>query len=151
MSGITVTPSVFTAIIQDGNVLLIRRFKTGWMDGYYDLPAGHLEDQESLQEGAVRELEEETGVIANPKDLELIHLHQNHNNPENPHYGYIFIAKKWSGTPALVEPEKSDDVGFFAINDLPKKMLPYSHQAVTEFVPGQITTSYHPPGSIKKD
>src|SRR5581483_7032995 len=107
-----VIPSVFTAIIKDGKVLLLRRQNTGWMDGFYDLPAGHLEDQEMLKDGAARELKEEAGVDADPKDLELIHVYQNHHRPDNPHYGFIFLANKWTGEPKLVEPEKSDDLRF---------------------------------------
>ena len=146
---LNVIPSVFTAIIKDGHVLLIRRANTGWMDGYYDLPAGHLEDQEHLKEGAVRELKEETGLIARTANLKLIHVHQNHHQPEAPHYGYIFLASKWSGEPLLVEPEKSDDINFFPLDKLPAKITPYVRAALGELGSSEVTISYHAPGSIK--
>ena len=144
-----VIPSVFTAIIQDGKVLLMRRTNTGWMDGYYDLPAGHLEDQERLKDGAVRELKEEAGIVADPSNLKLIHLYQNHHRPDNPHYGHIFLAVMWKGEPRLGDPKKSDDIGFFELNNLPEKTTPYVKEALKNLKAKEVTISYHAPGSIK--
>jgi ADP-ribose pyrophosphatase YjhB (NUDIX family) len=143
-----VVPAVFTAIIKGNKVLLLRRRNTGWMDGYYDLPAGHLEDQEPLKKGAARELHEETGLIVDPKDLKLIHVHQNHHNPKAPHYGYIFLAKKWKGNPKIIEPGKCDDIQFVSINNLPDKMTPYVKEALIQLGSSEVTFSYHSPGSI---
>lgn len=150
MSGIKVTPSIFVALIKKDKVLLIRRQNTGWCDGFYDLPAGHLEDQEKLKQAAARELLEETGVTAKPKDLKLIHLHQNHHRPDNPHYGYIFKAAKWAGEPKLTEPEKSDDIGFFDLKNLPDKITPYVKEALENLDSGEVTISYHEPDSIEQ-
>ena len=145
--GIKVVPSVFIAVIKDGKVVLIRRKNTGWIDGWYDLPAGHLESGETFQECAVRELQEETGLKAKTEDLSLIHVHQNHNGPKAPHYGYIFLAKKWTGEPSLVEPQKSDDIGWFKLDNLPDKISPYVKYALENL--GDVpTTSYHGPRSI---
>jgi 8-oxo-dGTP diphosphatase len=143
-----VVPSVFAALIKDGKVLLLRRQNTGWMDGYYDLPAGHLEDQEKLKEGAARELKEEAGIEVDTSDLKLFHIHQSHNEPETPHYGFMFLTKKWSGEPKLMEPEKSDDINFFALNNLPEKITPYVKEALEQLGSDEVTISYHEPGSM---
>jgi 8-oxo-dGTP diphosphatase len=143
-----IVPSVFAAIIKDGKVLLLRRSNTGWMDGYYDLPAGHLEDQERLKDGAIRELKEEAGLDARPEDLQLIHVHQNHHVPESPHYGFIFLVKKWSGEAKLMEPNKSDDMGFFPLDKLPTKITPYVKDALDRLGAEEVTFSYNEPGSI---
>lgn len=150
MSRVKVTPSIFAALVKDGGVLLIRRQNTGWCDGYYDLPAGHLEDQEKLKEATVRELREETGIKVKPNNLKLIHIHQNHHRPDNPHYGYIFRANEWLGEPKLSEPEKSDDIGFFDLDNLPVKITPYVREALKNLSSDQVTISYHAPGSIKQ-
>lgn len=143
-----VVPSIFTLIEKAGKFLLLRRANTGYADGWYDLPAGHLEDQEKLQDGAVRELAEEAGLKADPDDLKLVHVHQNHTNPSNPHYGYIFYATKWSGEPKIMEPDKCDDMGWFAANGLPEKTLPYTKAAIKALNLGKVSTSYHAPNSI---
>lgn len=147
MSGIKVVPSVFTIIEKDGKYLLLRRANTGYMDGWYDLPAGHLEDREELKDGAVRELKEETGLVALPNDLRLVHVYQNHTD-EPPHYGYIFFARMWTGTPEILEPSKCDDMGWFDLDKLPEKTLPYTRQALGSLGQKDVSTSYHKPKSI---
>lgn len=146
-----VIPSIFVAVIKDDQVLLLRRYKTGWIDGSFDLPAGHLEDQEKLRDGAVRELKEEANLEANPKDLFLIHVYQNHHNPQAPHYGYIFATEKWSGTPKIMEPNKCNEIGFFPLAKLPKETAPYIKEALKNLDSGQTSDSYWAPGSIKQN
>lgn len=144
-----VIPSVFVAIIKDAKVLLLRRANTGWLDGWYDLPAGHLEDQEKLKDGAIRELKEEAGLSADPQDLKLIHVYQNHHDPQAPHYGYIFAAKKWCGEPRIMEKNKCDDIAFFPLDNLPKRTSPYVREALKYVDNPDVSLSYHAPGSIK--
>lgn len=143
-----VVPSVFACVLRGDQVLLLRRANTGWLDGWYDLPAGHLEDQERLAVGATRELYEETGLRANPADLKLLHIYQNHHNPDHPHYGYMFLVRRWSGRPKLMEPNKCDDIGFFAKANLPAKLTPYARAAIANLDSDEVSISYHAPGSI---
>lgn len=143
-----VVPTVFGMVIKDGKVLLLRRANTNWLDGWYDLPAGHLEDQEKLKDGAIRELTEETGLTAKPEDLRLVHIYQNHHNPNEPHYGHVFLVKKWSGQPRIMEPHKSDDLGFFDINNLPEKLAPYSRAAIEKANEVSVSFSFFEPDSM---
>lgn len=147
MSGIKIVPSVFAIVEKDGKYLLLRRSGTGFMDGWYDLPAGHLEDQEKLRDGAARELKEETSIITESKDLKLVHLYQNHSD-EPAHYGHIFLAKKWRGEPKIMEPAKCDRMAFFAVAELPEKTLPYSREALENLGKSEVGLSYHEPGSL---
>lgn len=142
-----VVPSVFTLIEKDGKVLLLRRANTGYADGWYDLPAGHLEDQEKLADGAARELKEEAGITVMPEDLKLLHVHQNHND-EPAHYGFIFLASKWSGKPKIMETDKCDDMNWFAPSDLPAKTLPYTRDAIMNLNSPHVVISYHAPDSV---
>lgn len=113
--------AVYTFLIQDNKLLLLRRKNTGWEDGKYGVPAGHLDAHETVTDAALRELFEEAGVTANKEDLEFVNtIHRKSN------YYYIdlfFLVKKWSGTPTLHEPEKSDDIQWFPLNKLPKNIL----------------------------
>ena len=57
--------AVYAMVVNDRKeILLLRRMNTGYRDGFYDMPAGHLEEGETLREGTIRELEEETGLKA---------------------------------------------------------------------------------------
>lgn len=46
--------------VNDGKILLLYRFKNG--EEYYVFPGGGIEDGESVEEAAVREAKEETGL-----------------------------------------------------------------------------------------
>lgn len=78
-------------------VLLTRRFNTGYRDGDYSLPAGHLEDREFAIAGALRELKEEIGVIVSPSDLKPVHvMHRLCGDHER--IDFFFEATNWEGS-----------------------------------------------------
>jgi 8-oxo-dGTP diphosphatase len=141
-------PAVFTLLIKGNKVLLLRRFNTGWLDGYYDPPAGHLEPNETLQEGAARELMEEAGVEVDPKDLKLVHIYQNYNSLKVPYIGFVFVAKKWHGEPKIQEYEKCDDMQFFGLDNLPGKTTPYAKEALKGINTNEVSYSYHDENSM---
>jgi len=116
--GKTLFHSAVFMIVRDetGRVLLHRRANTGFMDGYYDFPSGHVELGESFAESAVRE---ETGLIATNSDLSLRHVNQNYF--DQPYINIIFDVNAWQGTPIIMEPGKCDDMQFFALDALPEK------------------------------
>lgn len=116
----TIRPAVLVIIRNEhGEILLQQRAGTHYMDGYYDFPSGHVEDQESVKAAAVRELAEETGLIVQEKDLRLVHLNQNFL--DTPYINFTFVADKWQGEPSICEPDKCSDIGFFAPDNLPAK------------------------------
>lgn len=117
----TLFRSAVNLIIRDeaGKTLLHRRSNTGYMDGYYDFPGGHLEASESFVEAAVRELAEETGLIVRANDLEILHINQNYLS--FPYVVVMFTVKKWQGIPRILESDYCDDLGFFPVEALPEK------------------------------
>jgi mutator protein MutT len=112
--------AVFMIVRNDsGNVLLQRRTSTGYMDGYYDFPSGHVDSGESFTASAIRELREETSLQAEEASLRLKHLNLNHT--DYPYINVVFDVSEWEGTPQIMEPEKCDDMRFFAVTDLPEQ------------------------------
>lgn len=117
---VTFKAAVFVIVKDDEDrVLLQRRAGTGFMDGYYDFPSGHVDMGESFTEAAVRELAEETGLHAGEKDLSVLHI--NHNYLDSPYINVVFVARKWEGTPQIMEADKCNDQQFFAVDMLPEK------------------------------
>ena len=112
--------SVFVTVKQDNKILLHQRKNTGWMDGYYDMPSGHLEPEETLAAAAARELKEETDLEVALSELRLFHVRQEYSPPGKPYIYFFFEATNWSGQPKIVEANKSHNMAFFELDKLPK-------------------------------
>lgn len=85
--------SSYVFLEQDGKVLLTRRYNTGYYDGDYSLPAGHIEEAEFASEVAIREAKEEVNVTIKPEDLIPAHImHRHCGNHER--IDFFFAVKK---------------------------------------------------------
>jgi 8-oxo-dGTP pyrophosphatase MutT (NUDIX family) len=128
-----VIPTVYLVLVREGRVLLCRRFNTGFMDGLYGFPAGHLrDDDETLSEALVREAMEEIGVDVAIEDLELVHvMHRKQTElGDERRVNLFFAAKRWKNKPRIMEPDKCDDVRWFGLDGLPDSTIPYVRQAI---------------------
>ncbi len=128
--------------IRDNHVFLIRRANTGFGDGLYSVPAGHVDDGELIQDAAVREAKEEAGVVVDPTTLSFAHIvHVRKLDPALPdRMQFFFVCTTWEGEPQNLEPEKCDHADWFPINDLPEvagnKMVRYVAQAIDGYRKG---------------
>ncbi|MCC7438118.1 MAG: NUDIX domain-containing protein [Armatimonadetes bacterium] len=62
------TVTVSAAVIEQGKVLLVQEGKE-WCKGQWSLPGGRLEENESLADAVVREMQEETGLLIRPTGM----------------------------------------------------------------------------------
>ncbi len=114
--------AVFMILRNDKNeILLQQRSGTGYLDGYWDLPSGHVEHGEALRDTATRELLEEVGVTARPEDLALVNIDQYFLDQD--YVNFTFAVKSWQGTPSICEPDKCSDMQWFAPDALPEKCV----------------------------
>ena len=102
-------------IFQDGKLLLVREV----IDGGWTVPGGWADVGYSPSEIAVKEVQEEAGIIVKPVRLLAVLDKKCHPHPPTPFYTYkIFIlCQHLSGTPT-VGPETSN-VGYFGLDELP--------------------------------
>lgn len=127
--------SAFLLLIKNEKVLFLRRYNTGWRDGWYTLPAGHVDLNEEIAVSMSREATEECGIKVKEEDLDFIHVMHIYTNKD--YIAFFFKAEKWEGDPHIVEPEKSDEVGWFPLNDLPEKTLPFIKEMLIDYQKGK--------------
>jgi len=123
--------AVFVLLIKDNKLCMLRRCATGWMDGFYSLPAGGLEDGETLATAAAREAQEEVGVVLAADHLQLCHtLHVKTDNRS--WMGHFFICQQWQGDPYIAEADKHGELLWVSLDQLPADTIPYVAQAVAQ-------------------
>jgi len=73
-----------------GRFLVIRRSNIDHRGGQWTIPGGHIDEEDgSIEEGAIRELKEETGLTCSVSDLKYL----GEPKPQK----YYFLTRKWSG------------------------------------------------------
>lgn len=110
-------------LYKDGKVLLQKRQNTGFSDGMWDVSAsGHVEGGETIKAAAVRELKEETGVLA--KDLSFVGIvHEYSESARLPYVLVVFRVNEWAGKPRICEPKKCSELKWFNVKDLPSNII----------------------------
>lgn len=120
--------TVHLFFFRENKILLLRRFNTGFRDGEYSVPAGHLEGGETVMEAAAREGEEEAGVKIELSDMTFSTVM--HRIEDDERVDFFVVILKWDGEPFNAEPDKCDDLRWVDINGLPANMVPYVRQAL---------------------
>ncbi|PWU24302.1 NUDIX hydrolase [Candidatus Cerribacteria bacterium 'Amazon FNV 2010 28 9'] len=129
---------VFLILRRANQILLARRFQTGYGDGEFSFPAGHLEEGESILTALVRESKEEIGVTIDPFRCHFVHvLHLLTNRAST---NFFFEVKEWDGVPTICEPDKCDELRWVDIDDLPDNTIDYIREVI-DCYKNQI--SYH--------
>ena len=128
---------VHVLLIRDGRVLLGRRANTGYADGLWHLPSGHMEEGESVLETAVREAAEEVGVALDPAGLECVHVMHHREPGEEARIGFFFAARGWRGEPVNAEPHKCAELAWFALDSLPSGTVAYPAAALAAIGEGR--------------
>lgn len=132
-----ITPAVFMIFSNGQKVCMLRRFQTGWRDGEYTLPSGHVEGKESAVQAAIREAKEEVGVDIKPADLVFRHV-VNRRGDEKDHerVDFFFEVKSYSGKLTNNEPQKADELAWFDATKLPTNTVPPVKQALSGIADG---------------
>ncbi len=91
-------------------------------EGRWSLPGGNIEYGESFEDAGVREAYEETGIIVNPDDLEVICVQTDKN--EFAHYISVgMLTRKFEGIPKVMEPDVIVKWQWFDLDKLPNNIF----------------------------
>jgi 8-oxo-dGTP diphosphatase len=118
---------VHVLLIEEEQLFLLRRARTGFLDGYYGLPGGHQHAGEGVLAAAARECTEETGIVE-PELTPVCVLAYRSDSHQG--LNFVFEATRWRGTPANAEPEHCDVAGWFALNTLPEPRVGWLAEAL---------------------
>lgn len=135
-----IIPGLYAVLLKNRQVLLLRRHNTGFEDGKFSLPGGHLDENESYKNAMIRETKEEIGVILDSDTLQVAHaMHRKQNGDR---LDLFFVSDRWNGDPKITEPEKCDDLRWFPINALPDNIVPYVKQAIDCIIKNEFYSEF---------
>ncbi|MFC9330758.1 NUDIX domain-containing protein [Kitasatospora sp. NPDC057015] len=124
-------------LLDSGLVLLGRRRNSSFADGWWHLPAGHLESGESVAEGMAREAREELGIGIDPAGLELLHVLHDLDEGENEGRLQLFFrTPAYTGRVENREPEKCHELRWWPLDGLPEPVVDYTARALREIAVG---------------
>ena len=111
-----------------GQILLLRRFNTGYRDGEYSVPAGHLDGNETVLAAAQREAAEEIGVQIDAGDIVFSSVM--HRTEGDERIDFFVEIRLWRGEPFNNEPHKCDELRWEDLHSLPRNTIPYVRRAI---------------------
>lgn len=133
--------SAYLFLIKDDQVLLQRRCNTGFEDGNYGVPAGHMDGGETAREGGVREVKEEIGIDIKAEDMTVVHvMHRKSERDER--IDFFMTASEYGGEISNTEPDKCDDLSWFRLDDLPENIIDYVRVALDHYKDGTLYSEY---------
>jgi 8-oxo-dGTP diphosphatase len=131
----TTPVAVHLFLTRNDQILLLRRFNTGYEDGNYSVIAGHLDGNETVIAAMQREAREEGDIEIAASDLHIVQvMHRLASDRE--YIDYFLTCSTWSGELTNLEPDKCDELRWTSINNLPINVVPYVSAAIQHWQSG---------------
>lgn len=120
----------------DGHILIGKR--KGILSPYYSIPGGHLEMGEKFEEGAIREIKEETDLeIENPEVIVVTNNLDTYKESGAHYISVVLLARGCQGELKNMEPEKCEEWLWVDPKDLPEPHFDASHRGIKCFLEGK--------------
>ncbi len=102
-------------------------------EGTWTMPGGKLDFQETLIDGAYREVLEETNIKINKDKIKVISVAD--EIVKDNHYVTVgFLCQDFEGEQGVMEPEEITEWKWFGLDNLPDKVFPPSAKMIKAFL-----------------
>jgi 8-oxo-dGTP diphosphatase len=133
---------VHVILERDGEILLLERQGTGYCDGMLHLPSGHLDEGETITDGAAREAHEEVGIRIDSADLRLAAVVHHRQRADLARVGMFFTTDQWDGEPYNAEPHKCGKLLWCDPRVLPSNIIDYPAVGIRSYLTGTRFASH---------
>ncbi|HEY9331997.1 MAG TPA: NUDIX hydrolase [Streptomyces sp.] len=125
--------NMVSVIVHDKATAVLYSVRNWTPQPVWTLPGGKAEPGEALDEAAIRELKEETGLLTDTADLALIHVTHVELGLDQtgPFVLFVFATDTWTGDLAHREPPKHLEARWVPASRLPAPAFPTSTRALT--------------------
>ncbi|MBW2997737.1 NUDIX domain-containing protein [Candidatus Woesearchaeota archaeon] len=131
-------------MLRDGKILLGKRHTDPEKadselhgEGTWTMPGGKIDFGESPEQAVVRELQEETGMDANPEKLKLVSV--SNDAVDDAHFITLgFLCEDCEGEPSVLEPDEITEWRWFALDALPERVFFPSANVLQNYLAGRI-------------
>ena len=106
-------------------------------EGTWTMPGGKLDFQETLINGACRELFEEIGVKVEAERLKVISI-ADEIVPDNHYVTVGFLIEDFKEKPKVIEPDEITEWKWYNLNSLPENVYPPSAKVIRAFLSNKI-------------
>lgn len=127
-------------------ILMLERKNTGYFDGHWSLPAGHLEANESPTQGMSREALEEVGLAIQPHELQVIHtMWRSAPDAAGGRVDFYLAPLITVDEESIqnMEPDKCAELRWFPIEKLPSNTIPKLLVSISHIIQGQAFSEIH--------
>ncbi|MBU1106835.1 MAG: NUDIX hydrolase [Candidatus Riflebacteria bacterium] len=100
-------------VIRDGKVLVQHRYRAA-VGMVYEFPCGSVDDGENMEEAAIRELREETGLL-NCKHISTVH----YSNQDGMQLGFVLLQGCDDEEPQITNPVRKQTFYWFKPDEIP--------------------------------
>lgn len=95
------------AVVRDNKILMVRRAEGDFLGGSFELPGGGVDKGETITEGAIREVKEETGLTVSK--IVTTFAGFDYSTDRKPHVRQINFTVEVSPGEVTLDPKEHDD------------------------------------------
>ncbi len=136
----------YMIIRQSSKIAFVLRSNTKWMNGWYSLPAGKVEQGECFSGAAIREVFEEVGVKVKENDMKhILTVHRYEKDSYAKEWVDVYFeVQKYSGKAHNAEPHMHSELAWLDPDpdNLPDNVLPNVAHALEQINNGRFYAEY---------